>query len=337
MIEIELEYAEDIERREKSFRKAVRCVMWDSLGMLLMIRTNKGDYKFPGGGQISGESDIETVFREVKEESGYYDFEVKELIGTAKQNWNEAFKMESYYYLCTLNSKQVESQKLDEYEKKLDFVPEFITPYKALLENKKILDKGNPDNIMWLERETLFLEKLIESDFYQYKFIKPSLSDMNIIQSLIKDAQAYLKQNGVDQWQDGFPSVEVLEEDIKLRTSFLFCKNKIPVAFFVVSFDREEEYHHSLEGSLKLEGEYATIHRTAVSAQERSGGISHFLFDFAMYYAYINGFEIMRIDTHKDNRIMQHIISREGFDYVELITLDPSRETMKRLVYERLI
>lgn len=158
---------------------------------------------------------------------------------------------------------------------------------------------------------------------------------MEQILPIIKDAQAYLKSNGVDQWQDGFPNLETLTQDITSRESFLLYKNDEPVAFEVLSFEREELYHNPLEGSLKLKGKYATLHRTAVKASARGKGISHFMFDFAAKYSKASGIKILRIDTHKDNKVMQHIIAREGFTYCELVTLLPGVDRMKRLVFEK--
>jgi hypothetical protein len=58
-------------------REAVRAVVLKDK-MLLMIHTNKGDYKFPGGGIEEDESHEEALMRELKEESGYRTSRVKE-------------------------------------------------------------------------------------------------------------------------------------------------------------------------------------------------------------------------------------------------------------------
>ena len=40
----------------------------------------------------------------------------------------------------------------------------------------------------------------------------------------------------------------------------------------------------------------------------------------------------LRIDTHRDNRIMQHLIEKHGFTYCGIIWLEDGTE---RLAYER--
>lgn len=51
-------------------RHAVRAVILDE-DRILMVQSNKGDYKFPGGGIEKGESPEEALVREVLEETGY--------------------------------------------------------------------------------------------------------------------------------------------------------------------------------------------------------------------------------------------------------------------------
>ncbi|MBI6015060.1 NUDIX domain-containing protein, partial [Clostridium perfringens] len=48
------------------------------MNLILLDISNRGDYKFPGGGVEKGETPEETLRREVQEETGYILNEVKE-------------------------------------------------------------------------------------------------------------------------------------------------------------------------------------------------------------------------------------------------------------------
>ena len=50
-------------------RTAVRGIIFVD-GKLLLIEDDKNEVKLPGGGQEEGETDIETLIREVREETG---------------------------------------------------------------------------------------------------------------------------------------------------------------------------------------------------------------------------------------------------------------------------
>ncbi len=106
-------------------REAVRAVILKGK-KLVMMQTNKGDYKFPGGGLEKGENNIEALKREVKEETGYNVIKIGELLGKATERRrdiyedNTYFVMNSYYYVCEIGDEKGR-QNLDEYEKEQQF------------------------------------------------------------------------------------------------------------------------------------------------------------------------------------------------------------------------
>lgn len=57
-------------------RTGVRAIIWSGQN-LLMMKSNRGDYKFPGGGVEAGESDKQALARELLEETGYTDFVIR--------------------------------------------------------------------------------------------------------------------------------------------------------------------------------------------------------------------------------------------------------------------
>lgn len=149
-------------------RRAVRAVIWEG-DKLLLVATNRGDYKFPGGGVEKGETDEAALLREIREETGYVNVEIGRLVGKAFQQSRDSgepdtyFQMESVYYLCTLKGKKKESRGLDDYEEKLNFQPVFVTCGEAIEAQEKLLAAGMEKEISWLRRETNVLHTLQQS------------------------------------------------------------------------------------------------------------------------------------------------------------------------------
>lgn len=84
-----------------------------------------------------------------------------------------------------------------------------------------------------------------------FLFREARILDLPEILPIIEDAKAFLRQNGVDQWQDGFPSLATLTDDINTKHSFvIFSKEnpEKPAVFLVLSLEPEESYHHPAEG-----------------------------------------------------------------------------------------
>lgn len=148
-------------------RQAVRAIVIRD-NKLLMVHTNKGDYKFPGGGIKKSENHEEALRREVTEETGYIVDRMKEEVGTIIQrNPNQfdstgIFQMTSYYYFCDVK-KSITEQHLDKYEQEQEFSPVWIGIDEVIATNEAILTQKNSHINPWVYRETLALKRIKEA------------------------------------------------------------------------------------------------------------------------------------------------------------------------------
>ena len=131
---------------------------------ILMVHTNKGDYKFPGGGIKKAESHEEALRREVTEETGYI---VEQAGVIVQRNPNQfdtggIFQMTSYYYFCNVKSDKTE-QHLDKYEQDQEFSPVWIDIDEVIAKNEAILTQKNSQINPWVYRETLALRRIKEA------------------------------------------------------------------------------------------------------------------------------------------------------------------------------
>lgn len=132
----------------------------------LVVYGKDGDCKFPGGGQEEGETLIDTMIRETREETGYQvvDASVKrepvyKIHEISKGEKEDMFIMDSYYFECQVEDEQ-NIQKLDEYEADLEYMPDWLTLDEIRTMNAKAVSH---ENLRWVRRELLVTEKLIES------------------------------------------------------------------------------------------------------------------------------------------------------------------------------
>ncbi|MEI5909584.1 NUDIX domain-containing protein [Bacillus spongiae] len=144
-------------------REAVRGIIISN-NRILLVHSNRGDYKFPGGGVEENESHSAALVREIREETGYSNCIVKEKVGMViERNMddyenNKLFQMTSHYYLCELTTREKMTQQLDEYESILDFKPRWVSLEEALRQNESLLSQV--EKISWLKRETFVLNEL---------------------------------------------------------------------------------------------------------------------------------------------------------------------------------
>jgi hypothetical protein len=68
------------------------------------------------------------------------------------------------------------------------------------------------------------------------KIRKSNRADIPSIMEIISHAQSLLRSGGVDQWQDGYPTAEIIAADIAKSESYLLEDNGVILATAVISF-----------------------------------------------------------------------------------------------------
>ena len=146
-----------------NYREAIRAVILRN-NEILLIHTNKEDYKFPGGGVEGQESHSECLIREVAEETGYVNCIIKDMLGTVierkldEYDNTSVFQMTSHYYLCELINDERIAQQLDDYEFAQEFRPEWILLIEAIERNEKRINRFEKNT--WVKREIFVLKEL---------------------------------------------------------------------------------------------------------------------------------------------------------------------------------
>ena len=142
---------------------------------------------------------------------------------------------------------------------------------------------------------------------------KSTVEDILALQGIFAQARKFMAETGnPNQWADGYPSAELLQEDVSSGDSYVVQKGNAVVATFVLRGGNDLTYDVIYEGAWQNDCPYATIHRIASNGQVK--GILHLAVTFAL-----QTYDSIRIDTHRDNQVMQNAIRKEGFAYCGII------------------
>lgn len=163
---------------------------------------------------------------------------------------------------------------------------------------------------------------------------KAVMSDINSIMNIIKQAQNYFKEQGINQWQNNYPNIETIKNDIDKGYGYVLLKEGEVVGTVAVSFDGEKTYEKIYDGKWISNCEYAVIHRIAVDSNSKGQGLASVIFNNIEKMCLERNVKSIRIDTHEDNKSMQRLIEKNGFQYCGIIYLE---DRSKRLAYEKLI
>ena len=142
---------------------------------------------------------------------------------------------------------------------------------------------------------------------------KSKPEDLPRLMEIFAHARSFMVSTGnPDQWAEDYPGRELLLKDIGSSDSYVVMVGSAVVATFVLRAGDDPTYRVIYDGEWPDDGPYATIHRIASDGSRK--GILHLVMKFAL-----ERFSSIRIDTHRDNRVMRAAILREGFRYCGII------------------
>lgn len=138
---------------------------------------------------------------------------------------------------------------------------------------------------------------------------------------LIEDAKAFQRSMGFVQWNEAYPSLSIIAQDINSGIGYVFCEDGKLLGYCCLIIGDEPAYRR-IEGAWKTDRPYAVVHRLAFGAAARGRGLSGEAFSLIKAFCLERGIEAIRVDTQEENKVMRHILGREGFSYCGRILFD---------------
>ena len=153
-------------------------------------------------------------------------------------------------------------------------------------------------------------------------------ADIPAIMKVLEAGRSIMLASGnLHQWPEGYPTREMVLRDIGPGYGKVMEEGGCIVAYFACIPSPDPTYA-VIEGGKWLDDEkpYYVIHR--IASYPNVHGV------FKAMMEYLDGItDNIRIDTHKDNKIMQHNLAKYGFQYCGIIYIASGAE---RLAYQRL-
>lgn len=161
--------------------------------------------------------------------------------------------------------------------------------------------------------------------------IRPSQpSDLPALMTIFREAQRTIATLGIDQWQNGYPSEVVINNDIACGHSYVVQQEEAILGTFVL-VDSEPTYDRIYEGQWSAD-RYLAIHRVAVKVSSRGTGVADAMIRYASQQAQNRNCEALRVDTHRGNLPMRRMLEKHGFRHCGVIFLTDGSH---RIAYEK--
>lgn len=162
---------------------------------------------------------------------------------------------------------------------------------------------------------------------------KTGIEDLENVMGIYERAEHFMAETGnPNQWAPGYPSRDMIVDDITRGVSYVMEENGSIEAVFAYIEGVDPTYGNIVNGAWRSFGMYGTIHRLASAGRQK--GIARQCFLWCEQQALLHGCASLRADTHMDNKIMQQALLKSGFLYCGIIHLGNGAP---RLAYERLL
>ena len=153
---------------------------------------------------------------------------------------------------------------------------------------------------------------------------KATQDDLDEILEIYSYAREFMRKTGnPTQWYGHYPPKSVLENDITKQQLYVCVADGV-CAVFMMHKGPDKTYAVIENGNWPNQNEYGVIHRIASNGKQK--GILKVCIDFCK-----NFYSDIRIDTHQNNKIMQHLLEKNGFCRCGIIYTESGEE---RIAYQ---
>ena len=161
---------------------------------------------------------------------------------------------------------------------------------------------------------------------------KAIFSEQYIIWDILQQAIEQRKQDGSEQWQNGYPNEQTVHDDIANSYAYVLVDNDVIIAYAAIIFGVEPAYT-DIKGSWLTNEKYAVVHRVAIINAVKGKGIATHLFKVVEDLCTDHKIYSIRVDTNFDNVPMLRILEKLDYIYCgEIFFSGASRKAYEKVI-----
>lgn len=148
----------------------------------------------------------------------------------------------------------------------------------------------------------------------QFFFRKATAKDLNQIWDILQAAIKRRREEGSNQWQDGYPNPEVIQRDVEKDGGYVLMDGETVAGYCAIFINDEPEYAN-LKGEWLTDGDFVLYHRVAVSEKYLGRGLAQRMLGHVEDFARANNIRSVKADTNFDNIGMLRIFEKMGYTH----------------------
>src|SRR5690606_29160835 len=167
-----------------------------------------------------------------------------------------------------------------------------------------------------------------------YSFRQAQQVDASQIWEILARAIQRRKEDGSNQWQDGYPNPAVIDGDIEKGQGYVLVDDSTIVGYCAIWINNEPAYAE-LKGKWLTEGDFVVYHRVAVSENYLGEGLAQKMLLHIEDFARKRNVYSLKVDTNFDNAGMLNIFRKLGYAYCgEVIFRGTPRKAFEKVLVD---
>jgi hypothetical protein len=157
---------------------------------------------------------------------------------------------------------------------------------------------------------------------------KAKTEEIEAIMEVFEAAKRFMQKTGNDkQWIAGYPSKELILSNIQDESFYVCLTDGHQIAgVFYYKIEDDKTYAKIYDGTWLNDKPYGVVHRIASNGTQK--GIASFCLQWCLEKC-----KNVRVDTHRNNLVMQNILTQNGYQYCGIIYVANGTE---RLAYQKI-
>ncbi|WP_281636122.1 GNAT family N-acetyltransferase [Flavobacterium marginilacus] len=147
-----------------------------------------------------------------------------------------------------------------------------------------------------------------------YSFRKATASEIPEVWKILQQAIVRRKKDGSEQWQDGYPNLQSVQNDVEKGQGFVLTEGETIAGYSAVLINDEPEYAKII-GEWLTNDDFVVFHRVAISENHLGKGLAKKILEYIEDFALSNNIYSVKADTNFDNTAMLKIFEKSGYKY----------------------
>lgn len=166
------------------------------------------------------------------------------------------------------------------------------------------------------------------------KIVKAKIIDLENLHSITKNCAQFMIESGILQWNENYPSKEILQKDIELKQIWKLINDNEILGIIVLTEIEDKEYKNVKWLTKNCNNLY--IHRLAIHPSFQGKGYAQKLMDFTENFALKNNYTSIRLDTFSQNKRNQWFYEKRNYVKLEPIYF-PNQSEFPFYCYEKIL